>query len=58
MGNDNVFTVGHPVVTAELKVTRSIAYLLTLTLSVAHKHNQVCVYFFSKLLRISKIVAC
>ena len=48
VGGYNVFTVGHPAVSVGLKVARPIAYLLTPMLTLAHKQNQVYVYFIRK----------
>ena len=50
--------LGHPAVAVELKAVRPIAYPLTLTLNVAHKDNQVYIYFIQKLLRVLKTVIC
>ena len=41
----DVFTVGHPAVAVELKIAWPIDCPLSRTLSVAHKNNQVNVYF-------------
>ena len=53
-----MFTVDHPAVVVELKVAWPITCILTRTLSVAYKHNQIYVYFILKLLGISETVTC
>ena len=48
----DVYTVDHLAVAVELKVARTIPYSLTQMLNVVYEHNQVCVYFILKLLKV------
>ena len=39
-----VFNADHPAVAVELKLAEPVAYPLNRVLSVAYKHNQVCLF--------------